>query len=143
MRLRLVLFAVLAAGLLPGSMLAAAPAQKTVSAGLGAGPAIPKSTATGSGRIAITLNVQTRKACWTLTVKGLDRKLSAHVHSGAPGRTGKVVLPLGDVYAAKGCVQAPKSVLTAVAGSPGSYYVDVHTGKYVNGAIRGQLHAGA
>ena len=142
MRTRLVPLAVLAAGLLPTAALAAAPAQKTVSARLVASAVTPKSGSTGSGKIVIKLSAQTGKACWTLSVKGLDRTLSAHVHSGAPTRTGKVVLPLGDVYAAQGCVSAPKSVLNAVARSPKSYYVDVHTRKYVNGAIRGQLRSG-
>ena len=52
------------------------------------------------------------------------------------------MIPLGARFAAKGCVQAPKKVVRAVAKNPGAYYVNVHTHNYGNGAIRGQLHAG-
>jgi hypothetical protein len=38
-----------------------------------------------------------------------------------------------------GCVQVPKKTLVAVGTNPRAYYVNVHTKKYRNGAIRGQL----
>jgi hypothetical protein len=39
-------------------------------------------------------------------------------------------------------VSLPKRTLNAVATSPKSYYVDIHTRKNPNGALRGRLHAG-
>jgi hypothetical protein len=103
---------------------------------------VPKVSATGSGTARITLNLKTSKACWKLSVKGLDKTLSAHVHKAPPGKAGPVVIPLGARFLTRGCVLVPKKTLTAVGTNPSAYYVNVHTKKYLNGAIRGQLRAG-
>jgi hypothetical protein len=114
----------------------------TVSAVLTTRAVVPRSTASGSGRIVIKLDAKAGTACWTITVRGLNGLLSAHVHKGRPGSTGRVVIPLGATFAKKGCVTVPGSSLKAVAASPSRYYVDVHTRKSPNGAVRGQLRAG-
>ena len=93
----------------------------------------------GSGRAVIRLSPRQGKACWTLTVEGVDKPLSAHVHRAPSGREGPVVVPLGDRYASRGCVQVPSKALEAVALRPERYYVNVHTRKHLNGAVRGQL----
>src|SRR6266700_1012327 len=56
---------------------------------------VPKGSPKGSGTARITLDLKTSKACWSLSVKGLDKTLSAHVHQALPGKTGPVVIPLG------------------------------------------------
>jgi hypothetical protein len=141
MRKRLVLLVVLMLPALPAGALAAA---KPVSTKLTAKAVAPKSTAKASGAVVVRLNAKGRKACWTLTVKGsAGRVLSAHVHVGSPGKLGPVVLPLGDRWSKTGCVIAKPGVIAKVAASPERYYVDVHTEKHVNGALRGQLRAGA
>ena len=118
----------------------AGPPQPVVAATLSGGAETGKGSPTGSGTARVTLNVATRRACWTLTVKGIDKPLSAHIHKGQPDMTGPVVIPLGDVFKPKGCVLMRKKELTEVSEDPGAYYVNVHTKKYLNGAIRGQLH---
>ena len=150
---RLAATVVLAAAILsPAAVAAKGPPKKlkvtTVSATL-TGKAVPtksspgKGSPTGSGHIAIKLDPNAGTACWTMTVKKLDRTLSAHVHKGKAGQSGPVTIPLGDVFAKKGCVSLRTSVLLTVAKSPKLYYVDVHTKKFVNGAIRGQLRVAA
>jgi len=99
---------------------------------------VPKA-AGGTGTARVTLNLKTSKACWRLSVKGLTKTLSAHVHKALPGKTGPVVIPLGARFLKSGCVTVPKSSLRAVGTNPRGYYVNVHTRKYPNGAIRGQL----
>jgi hypothetical protein len=99
-----------------------------------------KGSPTGSGTATITLDTKKSKACWTLSVHGIGKPLSAHVHKGPVGKAGPVVIPLGAGFTTKGCVSAPAKTLAAVAKKPGDYYVNVHTTKYLNGAIRGQLH---
>jgi hypothetical protein len=135
---------VLVACCFSAASLAAVPAGTPVSARLTAGPVTPKSTFKGAGTVVVRLDPKGGKACWTISVTGAgaDKLLSAHVHKGAPGKLGPVVLPLGDRYAKQGCVYAKSAVIAAVAKSPRLYYVDVHTRKYLNGALRGQLHAG-
>ena len=95
----------------------------------------------GSGTAVIKLYPSAGKACWTLSVKGLDRTLSAHVHKAPARKSGPVVIPLGARFAKKGCVTGLKAkTINAIIKKPGAYYVNVHTKKYLNGAIRGQLH---
>ncbi len=112
----------------------------TVSATL-TGAAAGSGASAGTGEAVVTLNSNSGRACWTLTVDDVDKPLSAHVHSGRPGETGPVVIPLGDKFAAKGCVLVPPRSLRAVLANPSNYYVSVFTAKHVNGAIRGQLRA--
>ena len=75
-------------------------------------------------------------------MKGIGRPLSAHVHKASADKIGPVVIPLGARFAADGCVVIPGRILRAVGSQPGAYYVNVHTNRYLNGAIRGQLQAG-
>ena len=103
--------------------------------------AIPKGPSGASGSATITLNMRSGRACWQLTVRGVDKPVSAHVHAGLPGQLGAVVIPLGDRYAARGCVLSPLRALREVAAGPRRYYVDVHTTKHLEGAVRGQLRA--
>ena len=81
------------------------------------------------------------RACWNLTIAGTDKPVSAHVHRGLSGTLGDVVIPLGDRFSHRGCVLSGKLALEAVAGNPADYYVDIHTTKYIQGAVRGQLRA--
>jgi hypothetical protein len=74
-------------------------------------------------------------------VRGTDKPISAHVHVGAAGENGDVVIPLGDTFVRRGCVLTGQKVLREVAASPGDYYVNVHTEKHLQGAVRGQLVA--
>src|SRR5262249_38276912 len=143
MRKSLVAVFVLAAWCVAAAAAAAPSGIRSVSTTLTAAPVTPKSTSTGRGRIVVKLDTKHGQACWTITLEGVGRLLSAHVHKGKPGKLGPVVLPLGDRYEKKGCVIAKPAVVAAVAKSPKAYYVDIHTARFVNGALRGQLHAGA
>jgi hypothetical protein len=142
MRARVFAVAVAALGVaLPAAGLAADSAlHPVVKATLRGGTEVAKGAPTGSGSAVVTLSTKTGKACWTLSVKGIGKALSAHVHKGAPGKAGQVVIPLGARFSTKGCVTAPNTTLLAVQRNPAAYYVNVHTTKYLNGAIRGQLH---
>src|SRR5262249_38807157 len=140
MRLRLLFVLVLAAALVPGSAFGAKSVVTKISAKLTPGAVSPKSKAKASGSIVVTLDAKDGKACWTIAVKGVTSLYSAHVHRGAAGKNGPVVIPLGDRFAQKGCVFAPSKAIAAVAASPKSYYVDVHSRAFVDGAVRGQLH---
>jgi hypothetical protein len=116
---------------------------RTVSATLTPRAVVPKSTATGRARIVIKLDAKAGTACWTITISGLKtRLLSAQVHKGLAGATGRVVIPLGATFAKRGCVTLPRSSINAVAASPQNYYADIHTRANINGALRGQLHKG-
>jgi len=102
----------------------------------------PRGPGGASGTARVTLNEKTLQACWRLTLKGVVDPLSAHVHRGRPGEIGPVVIPMGARFAKHGCVLAPKKTITAVGLNPSGYYVNVHTKRYLNGAVRGPLRPG-
>ena len=100
-----------------------------------------KGSPAGTGTAVVTLYRSAGKACWRLSVRGLDKTLSAHVHKASPKKTGPVVIPLGARFAKTGCVTGLKpKTIDAIVKNPAGYYVNVHTKRYLNGAIRGQLH---
>jgi hypothetical protein len=114
-----------------------------VKASMSGQASIPKGPPGATGTARITLNPNTATACWQLTVRGVDVPVSAHIHQGKPGEVGEVIIPLGDRFSRKGCVLSNARAVGAVAKSPDSYYVDVHTKKNINGAMRGQLRVTA
>jgi hypothetical protein len=112
---------------------------RVISATMSGGASVPKGPAGARGTATITLNTRSGRACWQMTVSGADRPLSAHIHQGPAGEVGQVVIPLGDRFSRKGCVLSGPRALRLVAASPADYYVDVHTSKHLDGAVRGQL----
>jgi CHRD domain len=127
---------------LPAAAVAGGSAKvSTLKASMRGSGEVGKGSPVGSGTAVIKLYRSAGKACWTLSVKGLDKTLSAHVHKAATKKTGPVVIPLGARFAKKGCVTGLKAkTIDAIVKNPAGYYVNVHTKKYLNGAIRGQLH---
>ena len=103
---------------------------------------IPKTTSKAKGTVNVT-NSGT-KVCWKFTgVSGFDKPVVSHIHKGtAKTANGPVVVPLGDRYAAKGCTVSTPAIAGAIVKNPKGYYVNIHSTKYPNGAVRGQLHAG-
>lgn len=113
----------------------------TLNASLRGSAEVHKGSPTGRGTAVVRLYASAGKACWTLSVRALDKTLSAHVHKARAGKEGPVVIPLGARFAAKGCVTGLKATtINAIVRNPRAYYVNVHTRKYLDGAIRGQLH---
>jgi hypothetical protein len=102
----------------------------------------PAAAATNRGRAEIRLNAATGKVCWQFTIARIDgRPTAAHIHKGAPGVSGPVVVPLGTTFKRQGCASAAKSKIRAIASRPGAFYVNVHNAKHPAGAMRGQLRA--
>ena len=78
--------------------------------------------------------------CYTLIQKGLKPTM-AHIHSGAAGSSGDVVLPLEITTPDDGdrCAALTADQLTAILAAPQNFYVNIHTAEFPKGAIRGQL----
>jgi hypothetical protein len=103
---------------------------------------VPKGAPTGSATATITITGN--KVCWKFTkMKNFDKPLVSHIHKGNAGAAGPVYIPLGAAFKASGCTTAPAgSSPSAIAKNPKGFYVNIHTAKFPNGAVRGQLHAG-
>ncbi len=101
---------------------------------------VPKVSVAGNGNATITLKRTTGKVCYRLSWKGIGVPLASHIHKGAKGKNGDVVVLFGTPPAKhSGCVTAKKTVIAAIAAKPHNYYVNVHTKKYPAGVVRGQL----
>jgi hypothetical protein len=113
---------------------------------LGSSEAPTKGDPDGRGSATILIPSST-KVCYAILVSGIGKPNAAHIHKGARGVAGDIVVPLtppksGNPGSVSGCATAPAAVLSAIAARPSAYYVNVHNGTYPGGAIRGQLSAG-
>lgn len=134
------------AGTLAVSTLALA-AETTLTADLagvteGANPGDPD----GSGSATIVIDPDAGTACWTLEVADIEPVTQSHIHVGAEGVAGDVVVPLdvdGFDGSSEGCTDGQDAAtLQAILDDPAGYYVNIHTADFPAGAIRGQLAAG-
>ena len=114
------------------------PGSGAVSVSLSGAEEVPPASTSGSGsgsfRVAedgtITGSVTTKSVPGTV----------AHIHQGAKGQNGPVIIPLtknGDTYS----VPAGRKLTAAQmqAYKAGNLYVNVHTAKYKGGEVRGQI----
>ncbi len=97
-----------------------------------------------SGTATITVNPGQEEVCFELSVAGIDTPTGAHIHEGAAGTAGPVVVglaplpPTGD-SSSSGCVSLDRQEIIEILRNPSNYYVNVHTTLFPGGAIRGQL----
>ena len=104
---------------------------------------VPKGSPGGSGLAVVHLDGTKCTVCWSFAkVAGIGTPTAAHIHKGARGKAGPVVVPFGGTYKAKGCTKASGKLVGAIEEHPGSYYVNIHTKKFPAGAIRGTLVVG-
>ena len=97
----------------------------------------------GSGTARLQLNGEQQTICFVIHVAGIALPATeAHIHQGAAGTSGPVVLPLLPPNAqgvATGCTTVSHDLMVALAHHPAAYYVNVHNAAYPGGALRGQL----
>lgn len=144
MRVLKILMAVPVIGLgLAASPASAAPAAATpYHAALAATEESPPGPAGGTGTAKITVDATAGQLCYDLTWSPqVGTPNAAHIHKGPAGTSGPIVAVLSPTTTHT-CTAAAPPVLQGIASDPSGYYVNIHTDKYVNGAVRGQLQAG-
>lgn len=107
---------------------------------------VPKGDPDGKG--SATIRLTATRACFTIETEKIAGSAAAHIHKGARGKAGPVLVTLITTVSTKsrrtGCSSASKGAtaknIKAIKASPGSFYVNVHNAKYPGGAVRGQLH---
>jgi hypothetical protein len=95
----------------------------------------------GTGRAVITLNQGQGQVCFELTVSNIAPATAAHIHEGAVGQAGGVVVTLTPPTSgsSKDCVSASAELIKNIRQNPAGYYVNVHNQDFPDGAVRGQL----
>lgn len=104
---------------------------------------VPAGDPDGSGSATVNLDVTKRRLCYEVTVHGIDQPVAMHIHEGEAGKSGGIVVPLTTPTAndttTTGCADVDAALIARIAARPGNYYVNVHTGPFPQGAVRGQL----
>jgi hypothetical protein len=107
----------------------------------------------GTGIASVTIDVidpalpAGGEICWDLSYSGITQPTMAHIHTGAAGVNGPILVPfvpfsdLGPT-SATGCTSTSGAVAQQIVDNPSGYYVNVHTADFPAGAIRGQLVKG-
>ena len=114
--------------------------------------AVPPGDPDGSGIAAVTIDIINSTAtgaevCWDLSYSGITKPTLAHLHSGAPGEDGPILVPFVPFAAlgatsATGCTAASGVVAQQIVDDPANFYVDLHNGDFSGPALRGQLVIG-
>lgn len=106
--------------------------------------AVPAGDDDGTGIATVTIDTTTGEVCFVIEVENIGEASATHIHEGAAGTSGGVVIGLeppagGSVDS---CVTADDASIAAdVAANPSGYYVNVHNEEFPEGAVRGQLEA--
>ena len=101
----------------------------------------------GLGAAAVSFHVTgvaEAEVCWDLSYSGIDAPTAAHIHRGAIGVAGPIVVPLVNLGATSGsgCAPIDVALATEIKAGPAGFYVNVHNAAYAAGAISGQLAKG-
>ena len=117
---------------------------RKIAASLTGGAEVPgPADSDGVGLFEARVNPGTERICYTLTASSIDAATVAHIHSGAAGAAGPPVLTLdtpdGDDDDSEDCQDIDAGLAQAMIANPENYYVDIRTGAFPAGAVRGQL----
>jgi hypothetical protein len=114
------------------------PGSGAVSVKLSGGEEVPPVQASGSGSGTIRVNAD-GTVSGSVTTTGVEGTM-AHIHQGAKGQNGPVIIPLtksGDTYTVPAGAKLNEAQMKAF--KEGNLYVNVHTARNKGGEVRGQL----
>ena len=95
----------------------------------------PGGDADGTGEAEV--EVKGTEVCWEIEVANIATVTGAHIHVGAIGANGGVVVNFQGQL--QGCTTVSPGLATALRNTPQSYYVNVHNAAFPGGAVRGQM----
>jgi hypothetical protein len=135
---------------------------QTFSASLSGKDEVPPTESNSTGTAKFQVDENSSQVSYWVNVTGIKKINQAHIHNGTEGQNGDIVVTLTKNKSAKGNdglanigfsgnitkddLQGPlkDKELTDLVSlmSDGNAYVNVHTDKYPDGAIRGQISSG-
>ena len=94
----------------------------------------------GAGTAAVTLDTATNEVCWDINVQKIGEPTAGHIHIGGPGKSGSVMMDLNlPANGLKACTTVDGTTMGHMSGGPKTHYLNIHTGEFPDGAVRGQL----
>jgi CHRD domain-containing protein len=126
----------------PKTLLSASSGGRAFSVSLTGEAESPAGDPVATGTATVRLRAGQGQLCYQLAGENLPTAAAAHIHVGAAGTAGNVVVPLTTPNAAgksSGCAPAARPLVATILAKPASYYVNIHTAEFPGGAIRGQL----
>lgn len=117
---------------------------RPLSAELSGDQEVPPVPTEATGTAQFTLNQGQGEICVDIEssgyVNGDDDVLAGHIHVGAAGVPGGIVVDLQVASADHSiCVDVDKDLIKDIRQNPGNYYLNLHTSFRPGGEIRGQL----
>ena len=101
---------------------------------------VPATDSAATGSAEVTVDTDTKKISWTVKVDGLSGEATA-AHFHGPASATEIAPPVIDMSSA---IMEGNGDITDAQWAElqaGKYYVNVHTAKFPDGEIRGQLEA--
>jgi hypothetical protein len=98
--------------------------------------------ADGKGAATVKIDAAKGEVCYTITVESIAAPVASHIHEGAAGGAGPIVITFDPQKIGKGesCLTGQKTAdLDRIVANPAGFYVNVHTADFPGGAVRGQL----
>jgi len=95
----------------------------------------------GTGNAVLQLGTVSNEVCVDeLTLNNIDEPTAMHIHSGSSTESGPIVVNLSEALTdTPFCIMVTPELMAELITSPECYYLNVHTGQFPDGAIRGQL----
>lgn len=121
-----------------GMMGGSADGGRSVDVSLSGAEEVPPASTSGSGKGRFTIGAD-GSVKGSVTTTGVQGTM-AHIHQGARGQNGPVIVPLvknGDTYSAPAGAKLTDAQMKAFQA--GNLYVNVHSDRYKGGEVRGQL----
>jgi hypothetical protein len=123
------------------------PATTQVAATLSGANEVPPVATAATGAFSGDLSLDAGQLEFALTVSGITSTITlAHIHEGAPGTNGPVVVDLlaaaGGVFTDGATIRGTVFLTSTEAISKalaGQYYINVHSASFPGGEVRGQL----
>jgi hypothetical protein len=163
MRKRSLWFIVLVAaiGLLAtGSLVNAKNTTVTLTARLSGAQEVPPADPDGSGKADVVIDVEAGRVCFDIKLSDTGTPNRGHIHEGAAGVNGPIVVPFFELRIPpadpgapasdprndaledgrlQDCVSADPALLARIVANPENFYVNVHNARFPGGNLRCQL----
>ena len=103
---------------------------------------VPAADPQATGSAWMILDSNTGRVCYWAITSGLTEPVTAaHLHAGAAGINGPIVIPFNPPNHGFtiGCTTAALPLIQSIIDNPSGFYTNVHNAQFPGGAIRGQL----